>query len=351
MNLLILIALSASLWLTNVPQQARLGGRAIDVTLVNSEDLSKVDWPAENFKLTQVTGIITADANVYSLLQANGIAPDSEAFTVVYDLNTSISGVGSLPPQTKLQLPKIVAGPKLQSLLQSGKVLVELTVDPEARNELNLTITSLQAYGSSVDQLSAQPATQAELSDLLRWFQEMKDRYYHRTDPPLREASLLQMRDEAQVLEGILQHASATHTPIGTDSARQISAIYGDVKQQMQQYGQTLSVGPPKAEQRYVVTVAILGGAHQYLSTLRVYYNYAGLFFPPPPAVPPGNSPGFKHVGSGQSEELLSKHYWIWAAKDGDPTHPVTPPYQLTVEDSQISPVSVELTLSHEGHP
>jgi hypothetical protein len=93
------------------------------------------------------------------------------------------------------------------------------------------------------------------------------------------------------------------------------------------------------------VIVNIKGGNPKSVDKLRVYYTYNGLF-QQLPAQPPIESFGFPHTGSGQSDILLGKHYQVWAAKDGDANHPLTPPYLLRIDDTAVSPMSVDLSLT-----
>ena len=62
---------------------------------------------------------INAVKNIYALLQANGIAPDTEAFTIVYDLNPTLRDAKTLKPGTTLELPKVVGGPMLQRMIRN----------------------------------------------------------------------------------------------------------------------------------------------------------------------------------------------------------------------------------------
>jgi hypothetical protein len=326
-----------------------MAGRNIELTLVKGDDLSPLAWPQEHIDLNQSSATTSAHRNIYMVLQANGIAPDSEAFALVYDLNPSVKDVNSLAPGAPIHVPAVAGGPQFQNLLRTG-ALVELTVDPEVRYQLNQSIEALQTVGPSISQLSSQSQTQAEVGDLLRWYLEIERRFKRRTDPPLRRGTLLQMLDEAKLLESILVAARQQQRQVTTDEQRQISAIYDDLKLGMTEYGQTLAERAPKAENYYTVTVNIKRGDASRISGLRVYYTYNGLFrsLPGQPTV---TISGFKHLGSGQSEHLLPKKvYQIWAAKDGDSNHPLTPHYLLRIDDTSEDPLSVDLSLTGGGY-
>jgi hypothetical protein len=328
-------------------RQAQISGRQVELKLVKADDLSPVVWPKEHIELKWSSATTSADKNIYMLLQANGIAPDSQAFAIVYDLNPSVNDLNSLAPNTSIQLPVVIGGPQTKSLLQSGD-LVELTVDPDIRKQLNQSIEGLQGFVPSINQLISQPQAQSQLKSLLQWYADIEKRFKRRTDPPLREATLLQMLNEAKALQSILEGARQQKIQVTIEQQQQISAIYDDLKVEMTQYGQTLAGIAPKAQAYYAVTVNIKGGDTNRVADLRFYYTYNGLFRQLP-AQPPVTSFGFSHLGSGQSENLLRKNYQIWAAKDGDSNHPLTPPYLLRIDDTSTAPLSVDLSLSGGG--
>jgi len=325
-------------------RQAQISGRQVELKLVKGDDLSPIAWPTEQVELKQSPATASTDKNIYMLLQANGIAPDSQAFAMVYDLNPSISDLSSLTPTAAIQLPEVTGGPQLKNLLRKGD-LVELTLDPVTRQQLNQSIESLQTFVPSINQLSSQPEAQSELKSLLQWYADIEKRFRRRTDPPLRQATLVQMLDEAKVLQSILEGARQQQREVTSDEQQQISAIYADLKVEMTHYGQTLAGLAPTAQPYCVVTVNVKGSDPGRIPELRVYYTYNGLFRPLP-AQPPVTSFGFTRLGSGQSENLLHKNYQIWAAKDGDPNHPLTPPFLLRIGDTSAGPLSVDLSLS-----
>jgi hypothetical protein len=341
------------LWVCLAPaedtHQVQLAGRSVALHLVRADTLAAVPWPAEDVVLKQTPAVIGADQNIYLLLQANGVAPDSEAFALIYDLNPKIKDVGLLSSTTQVQLPAVVGGPQLQALFQSG-VVTQLVVDPELRHDLSDSIARLKAFAPEVNGLGFPPESQQQIQSLIQWFGEIETRFKRRTDPPLSHTTLLQMRDEAMLLQSLLMQAKTSHEQIKPSGVAQLSAIYDDIMLEMRQYGQTLADATPKAESSYEVRVNIKGANENYVSGLRVYYIFNGLF-PPPPEQPPVTSLGFRNLGSGQSENLLQKNYRVWAAKDGDAIHPVTPPYLLRIDGAAASPLTVDLSLTSGSHP
>jgi hypothetical protein len=327
-----------------IAQQSQLAGRVIEMTLIKADDLSLLPWPSTPIQLKAVPATSSTDQNVYMMLQANGIAPDSQAFTVVYDLNPSITDLDSLAANTSLELPAVTGGEQIQALLKGGD-LVRLTVDPDVRNQINQQAEGLQAFAASINILSSDPEAQTEIRSLLGWYEQVDKRFHRRTDPPLRRDTLLEMQTEADLLNKILTDASQNQRVLNDTEESQIKAIYADMKLEMVQYGQTLAGNTPKAQSFYSVTVNIKNSGRKSVDDLRVYYTYNGLFRSLP-AQPPIPSYGFKNLGSGKSENLLMKNYQIWAAKDGDANHPVTPPYLLQIDTTTTSPVNVDLSLT-----
>lgn len=322
---------------------SQLAGRSVELSLVKADDLSPIPWPEGKVQLTQVRSTFSGDANILILLKKNGFAPDSEALTVVYDLNPTIRDISDLSATRSVELPSVNENQALRKLLQSG-YLVELTVDPEIRGQLNDRIDALEKIAPSIRTITSDRNTQLQLERILGWFQEIKKRFHRRTGPPLRQSTLVEMRDEANQVYSVTYGASQEQRELTESEKQQIAAVFEDIQTEIKQYGQVLADIPPKPQSYYSVTVAIKGPDHALIDSLRVYYTFNGLFRPLP-AEPPIKSFGFKQLGSGKTENLLMKNYQIWAAKDGDANHPLTPPYALRIDDASLPSFSIELSL------
>jgi hypothetical protein len=196
-----------------------------------------------------------------------------------------------------------------------------------------------------VDQATAEPSAQSQVKSLIEWYQQIQRRFKRRTDPPLRQATLIQLLSEADLLNSLIKGALGGHTQLTGNETKQIARIYEDLRLEMTQYGQVMAGAAPKAQGFYSVTVHVKGLNQAPIDGLRVYYTYSGLFRPLP-AQPPVPSFGFRQLGSGRSENLLMKNYWLWAAKDGDANHPVTPPYELRIDAATPTSISVDLSLA-----
>lgn len=308
-------------------QVMSLGGRSVTLTFVDPQDMSPVPWASGAVSLATVTGAVTGTDTVYSLLQSSGIMPDSEALTLVYDLNPGLSDVRTLSAGAAVLLPRITPPSALQEIKQKG-YLARVNVDPEIRDRLNVSIQALQAIQPSANQVSS-PATQEKLAKIAEWYGQVARSYRRRTGPPLRRQTLLQLSNEAVALTTLLQSAQQAKRDLSGDDEAQVGAIYQDLERVMRAYGQTLGNEPPKAEGECTVTVNIQGNSPKLLSQLRVYYTFNGLYREPP-VDPPVTSTPFTQLGSGQSARFVAaKIYKIWAARDGHPGQPLSPPLRF----------------------
>jgi len=328
---------------------SQAGGRVVEMSLVRADDLSPEAWPEGKSELKQVPAVLKPDNNLYVLLEKNGIAPDAEAFALVYDLNPHLNDANKIASSTPVVLPAIAGDADIVQALEAGH-LVELTLDPQIRAELMKNIESLQPALMAAEQADWTPEPKAQAEHLVTWFQQIEKRLKRRTAPPLRQASLIELQDEAGLLSRLLESAGRQHRTLSNEEQKAIADIYDDVEAEMRYFGETLSGTMPTTQAFYAVTVNIKGMERSRLENLRVYYTYNGLYRILP-AEPPIPSFGFKQVGSGKSENLLMKNYQIWAAKDGDANHPVTQTYLLRIESSTPTALSVDLTPISGSHP
>jgi hypothetical protein len=322
---------------------AELGGRSLEMRVIKADDLSPTPWPSGTLELKVSPGRLASGTNIYMLLQANGIAPDPEAFSLFYDLNPDLKASADISPDITLQMPSVAPASQLNEL-QSAHALVELTVDPEIRRQLNLQAESLRRFEPSLAQLAPDPATREQVKNLLDWYEQVEKRFRRKTGPPLRHSSLVELLAEARLLDSILDRAVKRAQPLSESETAQVALIHEDMKLEMRQFEQVLADVAPRPQAYYNVTVVVKGIRGKVMDNLRVYYTYNGLF-QPLPANPPIPSFGFTRLGSGTSENLLKKNYQIWAAKDGDANRPLTNPYPLHIDDASPTSLTVELSV------
>jgi hypothetical protein len=324
------------------PLVAELAGRSVTMSLVKAADLSPVALPGVDFKLTSESVRTTANFNIYTLLQANGIAPDTEAFTIAYDLNPDISDLKSLPAGTRLDLPKVGNESAQQKLLQEG-YLFQITVDPLLREDLNQRARILQELSPRFVAVAKSEAARNQISTLAKWYAQIEKSFLRRTGPPMRQETLLQLRNEVSILNSLGTRAVQIQQ-LSKPDGDQLAAIYQDLEAEMKKYGQVFANQAPKADALHKVLVRIQGDDTKLIERLRIYYTVNGIFRDPP-TNPPVTSYAFKELGSGKTVSLPAKNYMIWAARDGDPGHPLTAPLlvQVTPEKTEIVPVDISV--------
>jgi len=333
------------------PPRAKVGERIVAMDLVKADDLSPAPWPPGGVTLGTVLTRVTEDANVYTLLIRDGIAPDAEAFAVLYDLNPELRDSKTLKIGSNVSLPRVSGSPELLQKVRSG-YLVLLSVDPDIRSELNRSVDEMQGTAQSFADLPAdrfEPGTMEsaknKIAVLAKWYAQIKKSYLRRTGPPIRRATLLEIRDEAAILNSLLRQTVIGNRQFTSTDQEQLAAIYQDVQSEMVKYGEVLANEAPKAEALIKVIVTIRGGDTKLIDALRVYYTFNGVFRDPP-SNPPVTSYSFKELGSGRSELLPVKNYKVWAARDGDPGHPLTPPLLVSVAAGGSDSIGVDLSLA-----
>ena len=327
-------------------QMSQVAGRTVSVTLVNAVDLSTKSTEAD-LRLSVSSAQITTALSVSKLLQRNGIAPDSEAFAVIYELNPTLRQLTSIAPGTTLQLPRL-ASDSVLAKVHENDYLAMLTVDPDFREALNrsaatLERTTTQFFERSTDKSRTSDDLREDISSLGQWYVEIRRSFLRRTGPPLRRDSLVQLRLEADELNSILEAAINAKAKLSKADIPRIAAIHEDVQVEMMNYGQELANEPPKADALYKVMVNIAGANEKSIERMRIYYINYGLFKEPPGK----DCDAFRTTGSGASELMRVQNYMIWAARDGDPAHPVTEPLRVKVRPWDGEPILV--TLSARG--
>jgi hypothetical protein len=154
-----------------------IAGRSVEMVLVKAEDLTLANFVQTRLKLTQAATKLGNGSNVLIRLRESGIAPDSEALTLVYDLNATVRDLNEISADQPIMLPVVQGDKESQELLKKG-YLIELTVDPEIRQRLNSRIDSLQQLLPSVPAVTTDPTTQKHLTDTIEWFGQIEKRCF-----------------------------------------------------------------------------------------------------------------------------------------------------------------------------
>lgn len=332
------------------PPETIIAGRPVSVDLVRVYDLSPAPWPADHFELTTEIAKTEASTNIYDLLTANGIEPDVEAFTVVYDLNPLLKQIDPLPRGDNLVLPKVIGGKKLQEKLQSG-YLVTLTVDRSLRDELAKSASDLQDSSSQFAGLpddrftspSVREVMMSNIRALAVWSAYTQKTFLQRTGPPLRRQTLLGMHDEFLALNSILSAILVRKEKVTPADQEEVNAIYKDIQVQMKKYDNIMAGEPQVSDDRYQVVVTIQNGDGNLIKNLQVYYAWEGLFRKPPKE--PLKSQPFDGLGSGSSASLTIADYVIWAGSPGHPFPPLTDQKPVSIGATEGNPRNVILSV------
>jgi hypothetical protein len=320
-----------------------LAGRTIQLSLVRGDDLTSAEWPNSQIRLESVETTVEG-SNVLLKLKANGIAPDTDALAIVYELNPSIVDLNSIPRGVKVRIPSVeTSDVTFHSWLARG-YLVRITADPDLQRRISDQTALLESLRSAIPTATTDTQIQRKLETIIAWLADMDRRFKRRTEPPLRRATVDEIGLEAEQISALLQASAASKAGLTDREKQQVNAVFDDLQIVANQFSQTLASVIPEGEQSYSVVVAIKPTDGASVDELRVYYILNGLYRPLPsnPAI---QADGFSELGSGKSKVLLMKNYRIWAAKDGDPNHPRTTVFPLNIDPTAKSPITVELSL------
>lgn len=299
-----------------------LAGRTVTLELVtDDENLRPVAWPKESMSLKSKTVSIKARDKVDALLKAEGFHADSEAYTLLYDLNPSVERLDLLPNGAKLVIPSLPAHEKI------GRAnVILLTVDKPLKDQLIADVSALVDLSTKFAALKSsqfadpdnQKKTISAVQEMVRWLSRMSEIIGRRTAKPMRRATLQQIVNEGNVLRLILELSVVRGARLSIADQQQLFALHDDLQETLVRWDEVMGQGLPAGEPQYNVVVEIRGNDAKLIKSLRVYYVVFGLF-----RKPPNRYSNFNGLGSGSSKILPIKKYKVWAAKDGDPANPV----------------------------
>jgi len=323
--------------------ETQLAGRTVSMEVVTVEDFQPAAWPSENVTLVTESIVIKSTDTIFKLLEERGIRSDTEALTLIYDLNPTVEKLEPLTANLSLSLPRVAGGAQLKQLLQSGHV-VALTVDKETKAQFKLDARAIGELSSSFAYLaparfaerSNRDQTISQVQDLAAWFEHIRQTFGRRTAKPLSKVTLLQIRNEAAFLRSILTQVQSPEQMLSAADQSQISALHADVLQAIEKWDESMAGGLPPGDSKYKVEVTIVGGNADRVKTLRVYFVPRGLFRTPI-TNPPVSGQGFPGLGAISTEDLPTKNYKVWAAPDGQPLNPATPPADMNVRKSSTT--------------
>jgi hypothetical protein len=326
---------------------AGIAGRQVSLELVRREDFSPVKWPDENVALT-IEDVEIKDGDIIpELLEARGIVPDNESYTLFYDLNPLVDNLEQVVPHSKYKLPKVTGGQRLDESLKKN-CWVLLTVDKDLKAKLkknSKAMTSLAQRFSKLRRSRFKAPKRSEtakryIRDLAGWYDHIYKTIAQRKAKPMRKVSLLQIVNEAESLTKLLSKVVKSKRKVRSADYAQIVLIHQDIEAITDRWDERMAGELPLAEPQYEVEVVIRGKNSSAVRNLRVYYVING-YYRAPPTNPPVRSSSFNSLGQRVSETLPVHKYKIWVAKDGEPGNPLIKAREVWVNKK----TSVEFSL------
>jgi len=332
----------------------RIAERPVALTLVQSDDRSRVPWPAGTVQIALKSIVATQNTIIANELEATGIDPDSNALSLVADLNPQLRNLASPRPGMKIVMLQVLATGALKEQLTSGHLLV-LTVDPELRREIHDSVTQILTLGEQFPRLPSDvfttPGQQAllvsQVGDLLTWYAAIRNASDRHKDPPMRRDTMQQLRDEARAFSTLLAKAVGEGQRFSPSDEEQIAAIHSDLEREITRFDDVMSGRAPVADAPpcCAVVVDIVQGhddaqKREMIKGLRIYYVVYGMFHQPLDS-------SVQEISDLTSAriELPPKTYCFWAALDGQPDALKTPVVKvdLYAQRDKTRPLKLQL--------
>jgi hypothetical protein len=252
---------------------AQLEGLEVTMSLVKRTPIAQdKPWPSESIVLGS-DSFTVAGKTIQELLRTNHIAPDVEAFTVVYQLNPSVTTLSDLN-LSQIRLPIVRGGPELVTLFGAGYI-VALTVDSTTKAAFSQNVERLNGFVQDSSRLSAarfeDPSKASAavvslrlISDRLNRINERVVQRYGRAIP---SEVLRQLNGDARHLGDVL----VSQQQIGPDGYAFIEAVRKDVEVKAQPFVEAAAGEAPSRWPEVSVKVTTVRGNHE-ISGLRILY-------------------------------------------------------------------------------
>lgn len=350
-SLICLLAVVFLIRLNVIAQKAlsltHIAGRQVSLELVKREDFSIVEWPDKNVILTLEDVAINDGDTIPKLLEARGIVPDNESYTLFYDLNPQLDNLEQPVLHAKYKFPKVTGGQTLNESLKKN-CLVLLTIDKDLKVKLRNESKGMTSLARKFSRLSRlrfnnprkSKSAKRSVRDLADWYEHISITIARRTAKPIRRVSLLQIVNEAESLTKLLSRAVNNQRNITYADYTRIILIHQDTDAIIDRWDERMAIDLPAAEPQYEVEVIISGKDDSVARNLRTYYVING-YYSYPPTNPPVRSSSFDRLGRRVSQPLPIHKYKIWVAKDGEPGNPLIKPREVWVNKK----VTVEFSL------
>jgi hypothetical protein len=102
--------------------QTELSDRDIKLSLIRPSDLSVRELRDNTAKIVTFQVAVKPADTIKTLLQANGIYLNGDAFALIFALNPGVAKLDS--PDRELKLPKVTGAAALKQALNSGQLVV-----------------------------------------------------------------------------------------------------------------------------------------------------------------------------------------------------------------------------------
>jgi hypothetical protein len=273
---------------------------------------------------------VARGSTIQDLLLHNGIEPDVEALTLVYELNPQARKLSALTSGDTLLIPA-AEGP-----LNTRPATI--IVDGDLKESLSHRVEHLKAsYAQAQTSIAGGSGTIVrELEETIQTLDFIRLSILRRNGRPISRETLSQLDREALLLDTTLERVSANHVYDAT-VVKAIKAVVMDVNIKAGAYTQIAAGKTPDRwpECRVIVRTAKRDGPVQ---NLRIYYVPEAL------RNDPGSYRPFDRLSTPTESMLPEADYIIWGAQDPEPT-PVTNQHRLEARVTK-GDIIVDLTLT-----
>jgi hypothetical protein len=347
--LLFAVAVAVACGARAAAQEGALAGRDITLTPVGDDGVTAVSF--DPTAPAPVLGVerraVRQGETVAQLLKAGGIAPDAEAFGLVYDLNPSLKSVKAVAPGTELVLPTVRTGQDAPP----PKGLVALSVDAGLKKELLAKIEALDRSaaavgGFGVDHFKSadeQRATLKSLREIGNSFAVIRSVIKGRVLPVTSEA-LAQLNAEAELTQAALDRLARPDQKATAGDLDSIRLVEADLLVKRRALTDVRAPGePPGRWPDVTVVVRMLAPDGGQVGNLRVYYVYEALR---------GRATAVKSFNEGGSPtrwNMPEANYLIWAGRPDEAAEgaALTDVKRLAVRKTSDEPLRLDLFIIH----
>lgn len=337
------------------PSQPRPATRPIELSLVDQAG-RRAPLPG-SLALDYNEAVVGDTDTLDSVLRSRGIRPDADAYTLLYDLNPTLTDANQGIARQSLVFPQLPQDPAITAGRKGGS-LVAIGLDRDLKTELaaksKAIDDALGALGSNpAERCAAAPpplvTVEAEVARapspaslgaacLLRG---LSRELLRGTGPALPREVLADLVDDASVVAEAVGGARGQggQWKATKEQAASIAAASADLRIKQPRLAQVAGGGAPLAYPRVRVVVRVVGRDAKPVTTpIRINYVHRGS------RQRPTQYHQFSALSSPFEESLYESFYTFWAT-DGETMTPITPDLEVKVEKDAGSVKTVDLLL------